>query len=1064
MAAENWQQVRDIFDVALRQKPEERTSFVNEVCGGDKTLLTEVESLLTSLDSAESFMETPAIAKVAEQVLTEQRQFSNGQYLNHYKIVRPIGTGGMGEVYLATDTKLNRQVALKVLHPNLFSDNQANRRLVREAQAAAMLDHPHICAIHEISETGEGSFIVMQYVEGETLADVLAERLTVEKSLDLAIQIADALSEAHAHSIIHRDIKPANIIINERGQAKVLDFGLAKFIEAESREDTVKRLNSSGAVMGTVPYMSPEQLRGKRLDARTDIFSFGAMFYEMLSGQQAFAKESNAETISAILNDEPDWTRIPARLQPIVQKSLKKKRDERYQTAQDLTRDLRETQKSGELLIETDRESSERNKAEAISTSPFKRFFSRETAGSKIPLYRFWKSSGPSVEFGPETTSLGNGQTIRSKNRLGYPAIFAAVTIFLLIGAAGWLVWQLNKADDLHSFDNLRSVRLVSWKTAASTLSGDYRVSHNGKMVAYSSTQEGPHEAIFVKQTTDGAEIRVTKDEWTNETPIWSPDDQRIAFASMRDGQSGIYSIPAFGGNATPLKTLGASDNGVRLRHWSKDGGAIFYEFEGNLFRLDIATQEVTQVTNSVKRETRFFSVSPDESKIVYLDSTDGQPDLWMSAITNVSPVRLTNDKEAEIRPRWHPDGERILYTVLRNNYYQINVAFTDKRMPRQVTRGDSEYKMIDVSGDGSEIYYLSQERKSDIWGLSTETAEEFEVAGGIESEYWTDFSPDSQSIAYQSNSSVQAGLFTETSSIIIKSLTNQFPPLSVIGINPRWLPDNRRIAFLHRDQTEQKYNLWVINAINGEERQIANISVRAPSYSLLPYNRNQTREYSWSPDGSKVAYLNSESGIQNILTTSPESNDTVNFTNNDNPKLWYYCPLYSLDGKRIAYVSQQRPASKEEKIIWKLWVIEQGQSKEIYSGSASLRLLGWSAEGGLILEKSEALMAANPLDITLMRISATGESQFETVFKQIYVTSMSLSVDGKMVVFTARQDNKDNICVASTATRGDVRRIGTNNNPKIFYGSPALSPDGNTIFFDKQEETSIISRLENFN
>ena len=136
MAAENWQQVRDIFDVALRQKPEERTSFVNEVCGGDKTLLTEVESLLTSLDSAESFMETPAIAKVAEQVLTEQRQFSNGQYLNHYKIVRPIGTGGMGEVYLATDTKLNRQVALKVLHPNLFSDNQANRRLVREAQAA----------------------------------------------------------------------------------------------------------------------------------------------------------------------------------------------------------------------------------------------------------------------------------------------------------------------------------------------------------------------------------------------------------------------------------------------------------------------------------------------------------------------------------------------------------------------------------------------------------------------------------------------------------------------------------------------------------------------------------------------------------------------------------------------------------------------------------------------------------------------------------------------------------------------------------------------------------------
>jgi len=569
MAAENWQQVREIFDVALQQTPEQRINFINEACSGDTALLAEVESLLTSFDSSDDFMETPAIANVAKHELAETRQFSPGQFLNHYKIIRPLGTGGMGEVYLAADTKLNRQVALKVLHPDLFSDNQANRRLLREAQAAAMLDHPNICAIHDISETDHGSFIVMQYVEGETLADVLVDRLSVEKSLDLAIQITAALSEAHAHGIIHRDIKPANIIVNEKGQAKVLDFGLAKFIETESLEDTVDRLQSSGAVMGTVPYMSPEQLCGKNLDARSDIFSFGAMFYEMLSGQQAFAKESNAETISAILNDQPEWTGIPAQLLPIVRKSLKKKREERNQTAKDLTSELRRVQPSSEFLPETDPEAHERNTAEAISTSPFKRFFSRETDGSRPPSYRFWRSSNPSVQVAAETDPSGNTQTIRSKaSWRGYPAIFAALTVFLLIGVAGWLAWQLNKADDLHAFDNLRTVQLVSWKAAASTNSRDYRISPDGKMVAYSSSEEGPGEAIFVKQTADGAQIRVTKDEWGSVSPLWSPNSQKIAFSSFRNNRSGIYSIPAFGGNSSVLKIIGTSKN-YRLGHLS---------------------------------------------------------------------------------------------------------------------------------------------------------------------------------------------------------------------------------------------------------------------------------------------------------------------------------------------------------------------------------------------------------------------------------------------------------------------------------------------------------------
>ena len=331
----NWERVRKIFDEALqRQTPEERQKFVQQACGRNKNLKAEVESLLASLDSADSFLETPAVIKVAGDIWAKESQFESGQILGHYEIREQIGAGGMGEVYLAWDTKLNRRVAIKILRENLLSDEQANRRLLREARAAALLEHPAICAIYEVSETADCSFIVMQFATGETLAEILkSKNLNIKNALDLAIQIAEALTEAHLRGIIHRDIKPANIIVNDKNQAKILDFGLAKFIEAETNTETTERLQSSGAVMGTVPFMSPEQLRGKRLDARTDIFSFGAVFYEMLTGRQVFGRENNAETISAILNDEPDFSVISQKLQTVLRKTLMKKKDLRYESA-----------------------------------------------------------------------------------------------------------------------------------------------------------------------------------------------------------------------------------------------------------------------------------------------------------------------------------------------------------------------------------------------------------------------------------------------------------------------------------------------------------------------------------------------------------------------------------------------------------------------------------------------------------------------------------------------------------------------------------------------------------
>src|SRR5712691_3810713 len=275
---------------------------------------------------------------------------STGTRLGRYEIRSKLGEGGMGEVYLAEDTQLGRRVAIKLLPPETISDEHARKRLVREARAAATLDHPHICSVYEVGEANGRSFIAMQYIEGETLDLKLKQKpLELKDSLTIASQVADALAEAHTHGIIHRDVKPANIIITARGQAKVMDFGLAKVMQhsevVASEAETEVPLSTPGAVIGTLPYMSPEQVRGETLDGRSDIFSFGVVLYEMLSGRQPFASESAAATISAILNEEPPTLLryapdLAEELQRIARKCLEKDRERRYQTMRDVALDL----------------------------------------------------------------------------------------------------------------------------------------------------------------------------------------------------------------------------------------------------------------------------------------------------------------------------------------------------------------------------------------------------------------------------------------------------------------------------------------------------------------------------------------------------------------------------------------------------------------------------------------------------------------------------------------------------------------------------------------------------
>jgi serine/threonine protein kinase/Tol biopolymer transport system component len=464
----------------------------------------------------------------------------NDQELGPYRIVSKLGAGGMGDVWLATEISLGRKIALKLLPPDLMRDAARVQRFEQEARAASALTHPNVCTILALGRSTDGQhYIAMEYVEGETLRHRLtAKRMGPLEAVDIAVQVAGALSAAHAAGIVHRDIKPENVMIRLDGFVKVLDFGLAKLAPAgaDAADATRTVLKTDvGVVLGTVAYMSPEQARGEDVDVRTDIWSLGVMLYESVAGRSPFAASSSTEVLAAILDrDPPPIARFepdtPTELQRIITKALRKDRNQRYQTVQDLLLDLQAL----------------RDDLHALARS----------------------GSGPIVPAAtqPAPSASGAVPAVRSRRRL----VIGIAALVLLAAATGVWWWTTRFSLSPATGQTTPVQRNLTRLTFGSGLQTDVTFSPDGRFIAYASDRAGNFD-IWVQPVAGGDAVQITKSPAPDTQPAWSPDGSTIAFRSERDG-GGVFLVPALGGQQRKL-----ASEGVYPR-WSPDGSQVLLQ------------------------------------------------------------------------------------------------------------------------------------------------------------------------------------------------------------------------------------------------------------------------------------------------------------------------------------------------------------------------------------------------------------------------------------------------------------------------------------------------------
>ncbi|MFN2386019.1 MAG: protein kinase [Thermoanaerobaculia bacterium] len=779
---------------------------------------------------------------------------STGSHLGPYEILAPLGAGGMGEVYRARDERLKREVAVKVLPPALSSDPDRLSRFEKEAQAAGSLNHPNILAIHDIGTHDGSPYIVSELLEGETLRSRLAAGgIPPRKAIGHAIQIAQGLAAAHERGIVHRDLKPENIFVTPDGRVKILDFGLAKLTQpaeggaGETNLPTASPGTEPGMVLGTLGYMSPEQVRGKTADARSDIFSFGAILYEMLSDKRAFPGDTAADTISAILTkDPPDLSetnrRIPEGLERIVNHCLEKSAEARFQSARDLAFDL-------ETLSAT-----------SLTSGPL-----------SLPAAAAWNIRGrrllPWLTLPLLLLAYLAGQRATAKKapaRVTQPSNFA----------------QLTFQSGLESFPSL---------------------SPDGTSIVYGAWSSGNTD-IYLQRVEGRNTINLTKDsDKTDNQPAFSPTGELIAFRSDRDG-GGIYLMGATGENVRRLTDFGANPA------WSPSGKEIAVSTEdismpfdrsgkADLSAVDVATGRRRPLLRG--EDAVQPSWSPHGSRIAYwgLRGETGQRDIWTipaEGTEKATPVSVTNDAALDWNPVWSPDGKFLYFASDRGGGLNLWRVAIDERtgeirgQPEPLTLQAAQTGQFSLSHDGRHLAYQSLHSLSTVQKNGFDSQSE-KVVGEPATIYQSSMaianmsvSPDGQWVAFRPSGGQEDIFLIRSDGTGLRQLMDDAHK----DRGPRWSPDGKRIAFY--SDRGGRYDIWMIDPDGGNLVQLTKNHPRGPWF---PH---------WSPDGSALAFPDGTGSQLFRLGRTPGEGTPEPFPPLGEGK-WFFVNDWSPDGRILA-------------------------------------------------------------------------------------------------------------------------------------------------------------------